>query len=74
MVIAVRFAVTMKKLDYNRNFDQNWAWPEKTWFRERLNAVRAREEKTHRSATNHRKDAASIETKPRDDQGREEEG
>ena len=23
--------------------DQNWRWPEKTWFRERLNAVKARE-------------------------------
>jgi hypothetical protein len=23
--------------------DQNWQWPEKTWFRERLNAVKAQE-------------------------------
>jgi hypothetical protein len=23
--------------------DGNWSWPEKTWFRERLNAVKARD-------------------------------
>jgi hypothetical protein len=23
--------------------DANWQWPEKTWFRERLNALKARE-------------------------------
>jgi hypothetical protein len=23
--------------------DRNWQWPEKTWFRERLNALKARE-------------------------------
>lgn len=66
------FIVAMKKLDYNRNFDQNWAWPEKTWFRERLNAVRAREEKFHRRAIDAPKDAVSIEAKPSGEQGGEE--
>jgi hypothetical protein len=26
----------------------NWSWPEKTWFRERLNAVKAREHEQRR--------------------------
>lgn len=28
--------------------DQNWRWPEKTWFRERLNAIKAREHEQQR--------------------------
>lgn len=28
--------------------DQNWHWPEKTWFRERLNALKARESEQRR--------------------------
>ena len=28
--------------------DGNWSWPEKTWFRERLNAVKAREQEQRR--------------------------
>lgn len=31
--------------------DQNWRWPEKTWFRERLNAVKAREHEERQKAT-----------------------
>lgn len=68
MVIAARFAVTVKKFDYNRNFDQNWAWPEKTWFRERLNAVRAREDKVHRRAVDAPKDIGPLEAKPSGEQ------
>lgn len=30
------------------NPDQNWQWPEKTWFRERLNAIKARENEERR--------------------------
>ena len=26
------------------NSDQNWHWPEKTWFRERLQAVKSQQE------------------------------
>jgi hypothetical protein len=62
----------MKKLNSNPNFDQNWAWPEKTWFRERLNALRAREEKTYRRATSPRKDAAAIKAKSGNDRESEE--
>jgi hypothetical protein len=28
--------------------DGNWQWPENTWFRERLNALKAREQKARR--------------------------
>jgi len=31
--------------------DQNWHWPEKTWFRERLNAIKAREQETRQKVT-----------------------
>jgi hypothetical protein len=28
--------------------DANWQWPENTWFRERLNALKAREQQARR--------------------------
>ena len=33
--------------DYS-DVDGNWSWPEKTWFRERLSAVKAREHEQRR--------------------------
>jgi len=44
--ISVRFA--MKPLNNYSSPDQNWQWPEKTWFRERLNAIKAREHEQRR--------------------------
>ena len=38
----------MKPLNSDLNHDQNWTWPEKTWFRERLNAIKARENEERR--------------------------
>lgn len=38
----------MKQPNTYSNLDQNWQWPEKTWFRERLNAVKARENEQRR--------------------------
>jgi hypothetical protein len=38
----------MKQSNTYSNQDQNWQWPEKTWFRERLNAVKARENEQRR--------------------------
>lgn len=38
----------MKPLNSAMNHDQNWTWPEKTWFRERLNAIKARENEERR--------------------------
>jgi hypothetical protein len=37
-----------KLSNHNANIDGNWQWPEKTWFRERLNAVKARENEERR--------------------------
>jgi len=41
--------------------DQNWHWPEKTWFRERLNAIKAREQETRQKTT-----TANARTEPVD--------
>lgn len=38
----------MKPPESNPHFSPNWAWPEKTWFRERLNALKAKEQETQR--------------------------
>jgi len=38
----------MKHSTTSSSPDQNWHWPEKTWFRERLNAIKAREQDTRR--------------------------
>jgi hypothetical protein len=38
----------MKQSNSYPNLDQNWQWPEKTWFRERLNAIKAREHEQRR--------------------------
>ena len=40
----------MKPTTGYSNHDQNWHWPEKTWFRERLNALKAREHEERRKA------------------------
>ncbi len=40
----------MKQMPNFSNHDQNWHWPEKTWFRERLNALKARENEQRRKA------------------------
>jgi hypothetical protein len=40
----------MKPLTSYSNHDQNWSWPEKTWFRERLNALKARENEQRRKS------------------------
>ena len=48
--------------------DQNWQWPEKTWFRERLMAVKAQENGQRRKlGVSSRQSATAtpaIETKP----------
>lgn len=41
----------MKPAGSNTAHDQNWHWPEKTWFRERLNAVKALEHEQRRKVT-----------------------
>jgi hypothetical protein len=48
--------------------DRNWQWPQKTWFRERLNAVKAQENGQRRKLViSPRQSAAAtpaIETQP----------
>jgi len=38
----------MKQPMTSPSADQNWNWPEKTWFQERLNAIKAREQELRR--------------------------
>jgi hypothetical protein len=38
----------MKSQNSYTSHDQNWQCPEKTWFRERLNALKARESEQRR--------------------------
>lgn len=38
----------MKQPTINPRADQNWNWPEKTWFQERLHAIKAREQELRR--------------------------
>ena len=40
--------MTPKMSTRNTDADANWQWPEKTWFRERLNALKAREHEQRR--------------------------
>ena len=54
----------MKAPEFDPNSDRNWAWPEKTWFRERLNALRAREQEAHRKPAGNQKESVAMEVKP----------
>jgi len=64
--------IAMKPTEFNQNSDQNWAWPEKTWFRERLNTLRAREHEAQRRPTSNRRDPAAVEAKPNREPGSDE--
>jgi len=59
--------VAMKPPEFDPNADRNWAWPEKTWFRERLNALRAREHEAHRKPVITPKDTLAVGAKPTGD-------
>ena len=61
----------MKASEFDPNSEHNWAWPEKTWFRERLNALRAREQEAHRKPTSNPKNSIGMESKPNGDPGTE---
>jgi hypothetical protein len=41
-------AMATKGTNNYSDVDGNWSWPEKTWFRERLNAVKARDHEQRR--------------------------
>ena len=55
--------IAMKPPEFDPNSDRNWTWPEKTWFRERLNALRAREHETRKPVAN-QKQSVAMEAKP----------
>jgi hypothetical protein len=55
--------IAMKAPEFDPNSDRNWAWPEKTWFRERLNALRAREQEAHRKPVSNQKESVAMESK-----------
>ena len=38
----------MKQPNTSINDGQNWQWPDKTWFRQRLNAIKAEENQQRR--------------------------
>jgi len=40
--------IAMKQPTHMSQGGQNWQWPEKTWFRERLNAMKAQENQQRR--------------------------
>jgi hypothetical protein len=61
----------MKAPEFDPNSEHNWTWPEKTWFRERLNALRAREQEAHRKPTVNPKNSVAIESKPNGQSGTE---
>jgi hypothetical protein len=72
MVIAAPCSgIEMKPSDFDPNSDGNWAWPEKTWFRERLNALRAREHENQKKPANNHKQPGAVEAKPHGDPGTE---
>ncbi|HVO96156.1 MAG TPA: hypothetical protein VMT22_25090, partial [Terriglobales bacterium] len=43
-----QFVMADKINSSSAGVDGNWQWPEKTWFRERLNALKAREQEARR--------------------------
>ena len=61
-LLPVPFA--MKPRDYNTNANENWVWPEKTWFRERLNNLRAQEHEALKRSAATRQARRGVETQP----------
>jgi hypothetical protein len=58
----------MKQPMTNPSADQNWNWPEKTWFQERLNAVKAREQELRRKPFVDLRRPMTAAAKPESDQ------
>jgi hypothetical protein len=58
----------MKQPTINQSADQNWSWPEKTWFQERLNAIKAREQELRRKPMVVSRRPLTAAAKPESDQ------
>lgn len=62
----------MKQPDVNPCIGPNWAWPQKTWFQERLNGLKALKQKTHQKPGGSPQNLTPVEAKPRREGGPEE--
>jgi len=51
----------------NPEADQNWNWPEKTWFQVRLNAIKAKEQELRRRPMVVAQKPAVVISKPKAD-------
>jgi hypothetical protein len=58
LILAITMAI--KGTHHYSDVEGNWSWPEKTWFRERLNAVKAREQQRRKPIFDARKPALSA--------------
>ena len=54
----------MKQSTTYNNPDQNWHWPEKTWLRERLNAIKAREQETRQKVATANATTEPVDSSP----------
>jgi hypothetical protein len=57
----------MKQPNGNGYDGQNWAWPQKTWFRERLNALKAREQEARRKPAGSLRNAPPVDANANDE-------
>lgn len=62
----------MKQANKGSRVTPNWTWPEKTWFRERLNAVKAREHEVHPRPEDSSKKPTPEQAEPSDKQETQE--
>lgn len=58
----------MKQPTLNSGADNNWSWPEKTWFQERLNALKAEEQKLRRKPMVVSQKSIEVAAKPAGEQ------
>jgi hypothetical protein len=71
-VCCAHLETAMKPRDPNSYDGQNWAWPEKTWFRERLNAIKAREQESRRKTAAPSQNPTPVQSQASDAQRTEE--
>jgi hypothetical protein len=62
----------MKQANKSSRVAPNWTWPEKTWFRERLNTVKAREQGVHPRSEESSKKPTAEQAEPGDKQENQE--
>ena len=65
-------AIAMRQPDVNPYFDLNWAWPQKTWFQERRNGLKARDHGTPRKPADSPQNPTAVHTRPNGEKESEE--